>query len=870
MSQETPMLRQYKRIKADYQEYILLFRLGDFYEMFLQDAEVASETLEIVLTSREAGKGERIPMCGIPVHSAAGYISRLIEKGFKVAICEQVEDPAKAKGLVKREVTRVITPGTLIDDQMLPEKSNNYLMAVVFSDDLYGLAVSDLSTGDFMVTQFPAESDSLLLDELHHWQPKEILIPEDLREKFSWIGRRFPVLLTPRPTRDFRPERARKRLLSHFSVSSLEGFGCQHMEAAVAAAGAVLEYFTETQKLRLSHLRSLSTYHLGDYMHLDLFTRRNLELVRTIRDNKETGSLLWVLDQTVTAMGARLLRKWIEQPLRRISEIEERLDKVEAFFTGHNLREECRSLLKRACDLQRLLARLTCNSATPRDLLALGRTLSLLPEVKAVLESDVTGALSGLAEAINPLPELSTLLQKAIREDAPLSVKEGNIFCEGYHPELDRLIRASGEGRAWIAGLEQRERERTGIKSLKVGFNQVFGYYIEITKANLSSVPDDYHRKQTLANCERYITPELKEYENLVLGAEEKRNSLEYELFLKLRERVLADLTEMTRIAEILAELDLYSALAEVAVKNRYCRPELTPEKEIRIVGGRHPVVEKVLPPGEFVPNDTLIDGDKHRLQIITGPNMAGKSTYMRQVALIVLMSQIGSFVPAEEAVIGVTDRIFTRVGAADDLAGGQSTFMVEMNELSNILHHATADSLLILDEIGRGTSTFDGLSIAWAALEYLWNPEKIGARALFATHYHELTVLEEHLPGVENLNVAVAREGDRIIFLRKIIPGGSDESYGIEVARLAGLPGEVIGRAKEILAELEEKGLKERSERTAVKRRSFIQLPLFLAEEEYIVKELSGLNLDEITPRKALELLYRWQRRLKAVKKEA
>src|SRR5690554_234756 len=859
------MLRQYKRIKLDYQEAILLFRLGDFYEMFMEDAKIASEALEIVLTSREAGKGERIPMCGIPAHSATSYIARLINKGYKVAICEQVEDPAKAKGLVKREVIRVITPGTLIDDQMLEEKDNNYLLSVSLleNNNLFGLAVSDLSTGEFMVTQFAADPN-ILFNEISHWQPKELLLPENYAEELSWIKSKFTVTITPRPEREYYPERARKRLLDHYHLSSLEGFGCQDLPAAVSAAGALLAYFSQTQKAQLSHLAALSTYHLGDYMNLDVFTRRNLELVRTLRENKVFGSLLWVLDDTVTAMGGRLLKKMIEQPLRRVEEIEERQEKVDLFFRHHQLREECRQLLKKTCDLQRLLARLSCGSANPRELLALGKTLQLLPELKSLLSQDELGPLCRLGQEINPLPKLCDLLLKAIRDDAPLVIKEGNIFRQGYHEELDQLITAARDGKSYLANLEQTERERTGIKSLKVGFNQVFGYYIEVTKANLSAVPSSYIRKQTLANSERYITPELKQYEDMILGAEERRSALEYRLFLDLRALVLEKLEEMTKTGEILARLDVYSGLAQVAVKNRYCRPRLTEKKIIKILEGRHPVVEKVLPPGEFIPNNTLLDGEDHRLQIITGPNMAGKSTYMRQLALIVLMAQIGSFVPADQAEIGVVDRIFTRVGAADDLAGGQSTFMVEMNELSNILRHATADSLLILDEIGRGTSTFDGLSIAWAVLEYLWNPERIGARALFATHYHELTVLEDNLPGVENLNIAVSREDDRIIFLRKIIPGGSDESYGIEVARLAGLPEEILCRADQILIDLEKKGLKERSKQTAEKRNPRRQLPLFLPTEHSLVQDLLALNLDEISPREALELLYKYQTKLR------
>lgn len=870
MVDETPMLRQYRQIKAEHKDAILLFRLGDFYEMFMEDAEVAAGILEIVLTSRDAGREGRIPMCGIPVHAASGYIARLIENGFKVAICEQVEDPKKAKGLVKREVVKIITPGTLTDLELLDEKNNNYLMGIAVTGDYLGLAVSDLSTGDFLVTQFPRADQNLLLDELHHWQPREILVAAELQEEVARLARFSSALITPRPAREFQPAAARERLCHHFQVVSLEGFGCQYLDASVAAAGAVLAYFQETQKARLEHLTAIRTYFLDDFMRLDLFTRRNLELVRTIRENKTPGSLLWVLDRTVTAMGARLLRKWIEQPLRHQEEIEERLEKVDTFYHYHDLREEFRGLLKSVCDLQRLLSRLSCGTVNPRELLALGRTLALLPRVKELLVREETPALAAQVRELDLLPELCSLLISAIRDDAPASPKEGNIFCRGYHPELDKLIQAGHEGKAWIAGLERKERERTGIKSLKVGYNQVFGYYIEVTKANLAAVPPDYQRRQTLANAERFITPELKEYEELILGAEERRIALEYELFQELRRRVLDDLPQLRQIASTLAELDVLAALAETAVKNDYCRPVITRERRIKITGGRHPVVEKVLPPGEFVSNDTLLDGEKHRLQIITGPNMAGKSTYMRQVALIVLMAQIGSFVPADEAEIGLVDRIFTRVGAADDLAGGQSTFMVEMNELANILHHATADSLLILDEIGRGTSTYDGLSIAWAALEYLWDPEQIGARTLFATHYHELIELEKYLPGVENLNVAVVKKDEKIIFLRKIMPGGSDESYGIEVARLAGLPRTLLERARIILADLEAKEEKNVARRIAEKKPVLLQLPLFHPAEDEISKEILGLKLDELTPRRALELLYSWQERLSRQKKEA
>ena len=861
------MLKQYKEIKEEYADTILLFRLGDFYEMFLEDAEVASEVLEIVLTSREAGKGRRIPMCGIPYHAASGYIARLIAKGHKVAICEQVEDPKKAKGLVKREVVRVITPGTLIDEQVLEEKNNNYLVALVRMEETYGLAVADLSTGDFVVTQLPAD-DALLIDELSHWQPKEILIPTDQMPFWSWLKQRAEVLLTPRPVQDYQWERAQECLQTHFQVASLEGYGCQHLQAAVAAAGAVLAYFYETQKNQLQHILSLRTYYLGDFMHLDQYSRRNLELVETLRDRKTQGSLLWVLDRTVTAAGGRLLKKWLEQPLRRRTEIEDRLAKVEVFYSRHRIREATRVLLRRTCDLQRLLAKLACGTVNPRDLVALSATLQVLPELRAELFREELGSVAELAGEINLFPKLSALLVTALQEDPPLVVTEGNIFREGYHQELDELIRATRDGKQWVAGLEMKERDRTGIKSLKVGFNQVFGYYLEVTKANLAAVPADYIRKQTLANAERFITPELKEYEELILGAAEKRAALEYDLFLDLRQQVLGELPELKKLAEILAMLDVYAGLAETAVENHYIRPEIDEGKRIMIREGRHPVVERMLPPGRFVPNDTLLDQNTHRLQIITGPNMAGKSTYMRQVALIVLMAQIGSFVPAGFAQIGLVDRIFTRVGAADNLAGGQSTFMVEMSELANILHHATADSLLILDEIGRGTSTFDGLSIAWAVLEYLWNPAQIGARTLFATHYHELTTLARRLDGVENLNVAVAKEGEQIVFLRKIIPGASDRSYGIEVARLAGIPADILSRAAAILAELEAKGLKERSQKVALPPQPVHQIPLFYGEDDTFHKELRTLNLDELTPLAALKLLFQWQNRLK--KKEA
>lgn len=839
--QLTPMLQQYYAVKEQYRDAIVLFRLGDFYEMFDTDARVASKVLEITLTSRDAGKAERIPMCGVPCHAVEGYIAQLLAGGFKVAICDQVEDPKLAKGVVKREVTRVITPGTVIEQASLEEKKNNYLAAV--SSDLhgnFGLAYADVSTGVFATTEIRGvRALERLVNEFVRLQPSECLWPagqkrgdepaetagtvsDEADAVLSALTRVLPRLFVTRyESQAFTRERAYRRLTRHLGTVSLEGFGCESLPLAVGAAGALLAYLEETQKTNLSHINRLTTYTTDQFMTLDIATRRNLELTQTIRDGNRKGSLLWVLDRTVTSMGGRMLRDWVERPLVDPAAIQQRLNAVDTLVGDILFREELRELLAAVYDLERLVSRVTYGVANGRDLIALRDSCAVLPRIKEALRMANASAAGGvkdpllgrLEESLDALLDIAELLQAAIADNPPISVREGNLIKAGYHAEVDQLREASTSGKRWIAELEAKEREATGIKSLKVGFNKVFGYYIEVTNANRSLIPDRYIRKQTLANAERFITPDLKEYENRILGAEERLVELEYQLFVEVRQTVAKAAPRIQQTAGVLAQLDVLAALAAVAVANGYVRPVVDDSEAIRIVEGRHPVVEKMMQDGLFVPNDCFLDHGENQFLLITGPNMAGKSTFMRQVALIVLLAQIGSFVPASEARIGVVDRVFTRVGAADDLATGQSTFMVEMNEVANILNNATRKSLVILDEIGRGTSTFDGLSIAWAVTEYLHDPARVGAKTLFATHYHELTDMVERLPHARNFSVAVEEEGESIVFLRRIVPGGTDRSYGIEVARLAGLPAEILQRAKEILGELEGRREAEREE---------------------------------------------------------
>lgn len=882
MSSYTPMIQQYLEIKSQYPDAILFFRLGDFYEMFFEDAEKASKELEITLTARDGGNDKKVPMCGVPFHAATTYIAKLINKGYNVAICEQVEDPGAAKGIVKREVIRVITPGTVLEENMLDEKQNNFLIAVNKDDFGYGLAVADVSTGYFAVTELRgAKALNQLIDEISRLQPVECLIPDNLVKNMDLtteILKQVKLSLHSYSSVHFSIKNATSTLLRHFATGSLEGFGCLEMSVGISCAGALMAFLAETQKNSLKHINKLIPYTTTSYMLLDPSTRRNLELTRTIRDSSRKGTLLWVLDYTQTAMGGRLLKTWLEQPLTDITAIETRLDTVEELVNNVFMRGDLQKLFTEVYDLERLAGRIAFGSANARDLIALKKSLQVLPKVKEILEKAYSPGLIQLYRQLDILEDVASLIESAIDDNPPITLRDGGIIKKGYNEEIDRLRKASRDGKTWIAELERREKERTGIKSLKVGYNKVFGYYIEVTRANLDAVPDDYIRKQTLANAERFITPDLKEYESLILGAEEKITQLEYELFQAVREKISNSTARIQQAAAIVAQLDVYTAFAEAAIRNNYTKPIINDDGIIKITDGRHPVVEKFMPEGSFVPNDTYLDCSGYRMDIITGPNMAGKSTYMRQVALIVLMAQIGSYVPASEARIGIVDRIFTRVGASDDLATGQSTFMVEMNEVANILNNATAKSLIILDEVGRGTSTFDGLSIAWAVAEYILDPEKIGAKTLFATHYHELTELADIYPGVQNHNIAVKEKGDDIIFLRKIIPGGADRSYGIQVARLAGLPGEVLGKAKEILRTLEvnEDAVKTKREVAAARKKcsdgnNVIQLRMFdePAAGDAVAKEILSLDLLNLTPLEALNYLYKLQQKLRSLSGE-
>ncbi len=867
MSKVTPMLQQYLEIKQAHTDCILFFRLGDFYEMFFEDAVTAARELEIVLTARDSSSANPIPMCGIPYHAASNYLAKLLSKGYKVAICEQVEDPKATKGIVKREVVRVITPGTIIEDQLLQEKANNYLTSLVNHENHWGLAYVDLSTGEFRTTQFPNKQNSLLIAELTRIRPAEIYLRSEDAASLN-LGRQLSELtVTHGEARFFKYDQAYQCLIEHFQVQNLHGFGCENLTAATVAAGAVLAYLLATQKNSLLHLRKIITYEIGAFMALDNATRRNLELTRTMRSGEVQGSLLWVLDQTITSMGGRTLRAWVDQPLTSLHAIVARQNAVAELTMQMAARETFQESFRHVYDLQRILSKLAHNSASARDLLALKKTLAVLPQFNSYLENFTASYLQQINQALAPLPELTELLEQALRDDPPLTIKEGGMIKPEFHPELEKLITASTQGKRWVTELEQQEKERTGIKSLKVGFNQVFGYYIEISNANRNLVPDDYIRKQTLTNGERYINQTLKEYEEQILNAHEKSITLEYQIFLELREAVLDKIDNLQKIALALGELDALVSFAEIAVRNRYTKPDLNESGKLSIQAGRHPVVEQMLATGNFIPNDTLLDQTENRTQIITGPNMAGKSTYMRQVALIVLMAHLGSFVPAEAAAISLVDRIFTRVGASDDLATGQSTFMVEMNEVAYILNHATRRSLLILDEIGRGTSTFDGLSIAWAVVEFVNHLERLGAKTLVATHYHELTELETRLEGVKNHHIAVHRSEEEIVFLRKIMPGCAAQSYGIEVARLAGLPSEITNRAKEILQTLEKHEATEFQEiipsPSANPEIPGKQLTLFPTEKDLVLEEIKEVNLSTLTPLQALNYLYEWQQRL-------
>jgi len=866
----TPMFRQYQEMKRQYPDVILLIRCGDFYEMYGEDAVVGAQAMDIALTAREV-RGQKMPMAGVPYHAIDRYLARLLVAGHKAAIADQMEDPRTAKGLVKRDVTRVITPGTVVEEFLLDERSNNFLLAIHTAKG-FGLAVADCSTGEFLVTAVEGEhATARLLEEITRLQPAEILIPVELREDAEFLAavraRTQAPISTP-DVSDYAWETAYQTLTKHFGVASLRGFGCEEMPVAVEAAGLLLRYLQSTQKTTVGQIRSLSTYSLDDYMLLDSSTRRNLELVAALRDGSRLHSLLWVLDQTRTAMGARLLKKWLLAPLVNVDAINRRLDAVAVFREDDMLREGVRDELHGIHDLERLLSRAASGSGNARDLAQLRDSLRVAPRLLVRLE-DASPLLSTLVEGADVLPDLCATLTAALVDAPPISVREGGMIRPGYHSELDTLRRASTEGKDWIAALETTERERTGIKSLKVGFNNVFGYYIEVSRANADLTPADFIRKQTLANAERYITPALKEYEALVLGAEDKLKDLEFTLFSTLRAVVTLEADRIQALARLLAQVDVLASFAEVAARNRYRRPVITTGAELTIVNGRHPVVELTTAGERFVPNDAHLDTENDQLIILTGPNMAGKSTYLRQVALITLMAQLGAFVPADEATVGVVDRIFTRVGASDDLATGQSTFMVEMTETANILNNATGRSLVVLDEIGRGTSTFDGLSIAWAVAEYLHEAPGLGCKTLFATHYHHLNELGHSLARAKNFRIAVKEGPDGIVFLRKIVPGGTDRSYGIHVAKLAGLPGEVVERAQQVLHSLEENDEIAERARGLVGRNVTIppplpraQLTLFEITEHPVVEELMAVELDDLTPRQALDMLARLQKK--------
>lgn len=852
MARLTPMIEQYLEIKNRHHDAILFFRLGDFYEMFFDDARIASRELEIVLTAREGGDG-KIPMCGVPFHSADSYISRLISRGYRVAICEQVEDPALAKGLVKREVTRIITPGTVTEDFLLDENRNNYLTAVVKDEYGIGLAYSDISTGEFKLTELYGEKASSLLEsEMQRLRPAECLIPEWSEVPELWNGdkQRWGALISGQKLPRFDVQEARRILTDHFKVASLEGFGIREYSLGIRAAALIIYFLQDTQKGSLSYIQNLQAYNLHQYLEMDAATRRNLELTSTIRDGKREGSLLAILDKCSTAMGKRLLRQWIEQPLKDIALIEKRLNAVQELVNDIALRRRFQKVMEQIYDLERLATRIGNQSANPRDLIALKNSMAVLPVLLELLMGCRSELLSD-AGKMDALDDLHELLEAAISDEAPLSPREGEVIRTGYNQEIDELRSLSKEGSCWLIDFETREKQRTGIKHLKVGFNKVFGYFIEVSKSNLSMVPPDYHRRQTLVNTERYINEELKDYEVKILGARDKLFALEYEEFITVRSKLSEHLERIMNSARAVAGLDVLSSLAEAAYLNDYTRPQVDESEDIEIIGGRHPVVEKSLGDLRFVPNDLHMNSKDHRFAIITGPNMGGKSTFMRQNALLVLMAQMGCFIPAIKARIGLVDRIFTRVGAADDLAAGQSTFMVEMLEVANILNNATRRSFVILDEIGRGTSTFDGLSVAQAVSEYI--AERIGSRTLFATHYHELTHLEQNRPGIFNLSVSVKETGEDVVFLKKVLPGRADKSYGLYVAGLSGIPAAVIARAGEILHDLEN------AESSSAKN-GRVEQPLLFSDESILLDIIRKLNVDELSPREALDILYKWK----------
>ncbi len=879
MGQLSPMMQQYVQTKKEYNDCILFYRLGDFYEMFFDDAILASRELELTLTGKDCGLDERAPMCGIPYHAASTYINKLVAKGYKVAIGEQVEDPKLAKGLVKREVIKVVTPGTNISESALTDSKNNYLMSIVYIGDIFGISTADISTGDFYVTE--VDSIRALLDEINKFMPSEIICNKAFNLSgidIDDIKNRLAISLFELEDWYFEDDNCERILKEHFKVFGLEGLGLVDKAASVVAAGVLLQYVYETQKSSVMQMTKIVPYTTGKYMIIDTSTRRNLELIETLREKQKRGSLLWILDKTKTAMGARLLRNWIEQPLIDKEDIVKRQKAIIDFNNSMISRDELREYLNPIYDMERLISRIANKSAGPRELVAFKSSLSMLPYIKQILNEFSCDILVETNKELDDLSDIFDLINNAIVEEPPITIKEGGLIKTGFNEEIDRLRAAKTEGKNWLMDLETYERERTGVKTLKVKFNKVFGYCIEITNTykDQFEIPSDYTRKQTLTNAERYITPKLKELEDTILGAEDRLFSLEYEVFSDLREKISTNIIRIQNSAKAVAKIDVLASLAYVASKNDYVKPNINEKGIIDIKDGRHPVVEKMIPENMFVSNDTLLDNSNNRISIITGPNMAGKSTYMRQTALITLMAQIGSFVPAKSANIGICDRIFTRVGASDDLASGQSTFMVEMTEVANILRNATSKSLLVLDEIGRGTSTFDGLSIAWAVVEHISNTKLLGAKTLFATHYHELTELEGTISGVINLCIAVKEQGDDIVFLRKIVKGGADKSYGIQVAKLAGVPDAVIERAKELVISLSDADISKKAKEianTPVKKKSskqldevdLTQMSLFdTVKDSDIIEELINIDVSNLTPIDALNTINSLQNKLK------
>lgn len=884
MAKLTPLMQQYLQIKDQYKDCILFYRLGDFYEMFFEDAIICSKELEIALTGKGIGNEERAPMCGVPYHAVDGYLSKMISRGYRVAICEQVEDPKTAKGIVKREVVRIVSPGTHLNTQLMDETKNNYLMSIVHTTNIYGLSIVDVTTGDYFVTEI--DTNRKLMDEIYKWSPSEIVCNDSFLVSgidVEAIKNTNNLSISPLEPWYYDDALCKRALMEHFDVGILDGIGLKDYTIGIIAAGSIMQFLTETQKSALSHITKLTPYTYEKYMLLDSSTVRNLELTETIRDKQKKGSLLWVLDKTKTAMGARLLRNYVEQPLIDIDMINQRLKGVSTLKDNMITREELREYLNPIYDLERLMSKISYKNANPRDLIAFKSSLEMLPHIKFLIKNFDCELIDEIHNEMDELSDIFDLISSAIEEEPPpINLKEGGIIKEGYNSQVDKLRKSKSEGKNWLMELEAKEREATSIKNLKVKYNRVFGYYLEVTNSYKDLVPDEWTRKQTLANAERYTTSELKELEDIILGAEDKLYSLEYDLFCEIRDTIGLEVKRIQKTAKAIAKLDVLASLAQVAYRNNYVYPQMNDQGLINIKNGRHPVVEKTITNDMFVPNDTLLDNESNGISIITGPNMAGKSTYMRQTALIVLMAQIGSFVPADKAQIAIVDRIFTRVGASDDLAGGQSTFMVEMTEVANILRNATKNSLLILDEIGRGTSTFDGLSIAWAVIEHISNSSALGAKTLFATHYHELTELEGKLHGVNNYCIAVKEQGDDIVFLRKIVKGGADKSYGIQVAKLAGVPASVLKRANEIVNELTQNDLamKAKAISSNLEQESYAdkpkksmdknqiiedQLSLFsIIGSDDVIREIREMDIGRLTPIDAINKLYQIQKKIK------